>query len=369
MQRTVSFLLLTIMDVRFYTPTPQPRSCPQGLHIHELMLLVAVIILPERNFPKAARMQTPPSPIPPPPIEKDRDYGPYLKPPQQDRLVMSSPDLHLDVSSGSGKGRPNRKHALMTQLASIKHWFLDSAKRATSPNSKNQALQQNGGHSNHIYQQFQHTNSRTSNSSRRNSRGSTIYAVSHRGTPPPKRNSLSPQPLTPHASYRRLSGRGLGGRTSTSSSVSSIRSFHNKTHSKASSTSSASLNSITMKSPRSPRSSIKVLPSTPTTSTFPSHVRVVRSTGYNEAAVLTTGIAFAKRKKSPFKGPTLTNGSAGKRDGNSAGSRNQERKRSRGNIIEEEDEDVEEVSEFVGPGELDAEEGSDDDDTLRGRHG
>lgn len=112
-----------------------------------------------------------------------------------------------------------------------------------------------------------------------------------------------------------------------------------------------------------------MLPSTPTTSAFPSHVRVVRSTGYNEAAVLTTGIAFAKRKKSPFKGPTVTNGSAGKRDGNSAGSRNQERKRSRGNIIEEEDEDVEEVSEFVGPGELDAEEGSDDDDTLRGRHG
>lgn len=334
-------------------------------------MLVAVIILPERNFSKSPRVQTPPSPTPPPPIEKDRDYGPYLKPPQQDRLVMSSPDLHLDVSSGSGKGRPNRKHALMTQLASIKHWFLDSAKRATSPNSKSQALQQTGSqHSNHLYTQFQHqTNSRNSNGgARRNSRGN--YAISHRGTPPPKRNSLSPQPLTPHASYRRSSGRGLGGRTSTSSSVSSIRSFHNKTHSKASSTSSASLNSITMKSPRSPRSSIKVLPSTPTTSTFPSHVRVVRSSGYNEAAVLSTGVAFAKRKKSPFKGPTLTMGSAGKRDGNSAGSRNQERKRSRGNIIEEEDEDVEEVSEFVGPGELE-EEGadSDDDDTLRGRHG
>lgn len=85
--------------------------------------------------------------------------------------------------------------------------------------------------------------------------------------------------------------------------------------------------------------------------------------------MLTTGVAFAKRKKSPFKGPMLTNGSAGKRDGNSGGSRTQERKRSRGNIIEEEDEDVEEVLEFVGPGELDGEGDSDDDDTLRGRHG
>lgn len=63
-----------------------------------------------------------------------------------------------------------------------------------------------------------------------------------------------------------------------------------------------------------------------------------------------------------------------KRDGNSAGSR-QERKRSRGGIIEEEEEeeeegDIEEVSEFTGPGEVDGEiVDSDDDDTLRGRHG
>ncbi|KAH8145579.1 uncharacterized protein LAJ45_10379 [Morchella importuna] len=306
----------------------------------------SVIILPERNFTKSPRVQTPPSPTPPPPIEKDRDYGP-----------------------SSGKGRPNRKHALMTQLASIKHWFLDSAKRATSPNSKNQAAQKPGSsQGNQVYQQ-QQSGSRTSNGARRNSRGNGIYSVAHRSTPPPKRNSLSPQPLTPHA-YRRSSGRGLGGRTSTSSSVSSIRSFHNKTHSKASSTSSASLNSITLKSPRSPRNSIKVLPSTPTSSTFPSHVRVVRSTGYNEAAVLTNGVTFARRKKSPFKGPMLT-GLSAKRDGNSAGSR-QERKRSRGGIIEEEEEeeDIEEVLEFVGPGEIDGEVvDSDDDDTLRGRHG
>jgi len=170
--------------------------------------------------------------------------------------------------------------------------------------------------------------------------------------------------LTPHTSYRRPSGRGLGGRNSTSSSVSSIRSFHNKTHSKASSTSSASISSITLKSPRSPRGSIKVLPATPTSSTFPSHVRVVRSSsngqGYNEAAVLTPGVAFAKRKKSPFKGPMLNQAALHAKREN-AGVRIAQ-KRSRGNIIEEEDEDIEEVLEFMGP------EESEDEDTLRGRH-
>ncbi|KAG0638511.1 kinase-like domain-containing protein [Tuber brumale] len=324
-----------------------------------------VIILPERNHGRNPRAQTPPSPTPPPPVEKDRDYGPYLKPPQQDRQVMSSPDLHSEVNGG--KGRQNRKHALMTQLASLKHWFLDSAKRATSPNSKNSSNSNSASHNaSHGYQPFQNgLGSRSGNGTRRNSRGNIAYNSSYRGTPPPKRKSLSPGPLTPHtSSYRRPSGRGLGGRNSTSSSVSSIRSFHNKTHSKASSTSSASISSITLKSPRSPRGSIKVLPATPTSSTFPSHVRVVRSSpngqGYNEAAVLSSGVAFAKRKKSPFKGPMLSPAALHAKREN-AGARIAQ-KRSRGNIIEEEDEDIEEVFEFIGPGE------SEDEDTLRGRH-
>lgn len=333
--------------------------------MHEMLTAApAVIILPERNLGRAPRGQTPPSPTPPPLVTKDGDYGPYLKPPQQDRQAMSSPDLHSEANGG--KGRQNRKHALMTQLASIKHWFLDSAKRATSPNSKNNSNQNSASHNgNHLYQQFQNgLGSRSGNGARRNSRGNAAYNSSYRGTPPPKRNSLSPGPLTPHTSYRRPSGRGLGGRNSTSSSVSSIRSFHNKTHSKASSTSSASISSITLKSPRSPRGSIKVLPATPTSSTFPSHVRVVRSSsngqGYNEAAVLTPGVAFAKRKKSPFKGPMLNQAALHAKREN-AGVRIAQ-KRSRGNIIEEEDEDIEEVLEFMGP------EESEDEDTLRGRH-
>ncbi|PWW76146.1 kinase-like protein [Tuber magnatum] len=324
-----------------------------------------VIILPERNHGRIPRGQTPPSPTPPPPVEKDRDFGPYLKPPQQDRQVMSSPDLHSEANGG--KGRQNRKHALLTQLASLKHWFLDSAKRATSPSSKNSSNNNSSSHNaSHGYQHFQNgLGSRSGNGARRNSRGNAAYNSSYRGTPPPKRNSLSPGPLTPRtSSYRRPSGRGLGGRNSTSSSVSSIRSFHNKTHSKASSTSSTSVSSITLKSPRSPRNSIKVLPATPTSSTFPSHVRVVRSSpngqGYNEAAVLTSGVAFAKRKKSPFKGPMLNQAALHTKREN-AGARIAQ-KRSRGNIIEEEDEDIEEVLEFVGPGE------SEDEDTLRGRH-
>ncbi|KAF8544800.1 kinase-like domain-containing protein [Trichophaea hybrida] len=303
-----------------------------------------IIILPERPFSKSQRPITPTSPKAPPPIEKDRDYGPYLKPPNQERQVRSSPDLRRDAEEY--KNRPNRKQALMMQLASIKHWFLDSAKRATSPGAKGthpHLLHKSHNVSKtHIYHQYAHPSTSGSRSSqsgiRRNSRGNVAYMTTHRNTPPPKRNSLSPQPHTPRSSFRRSSGRGLGGRNSTSSSVSSVRSFHNKTHSKASSTSSASISSVTLKSPRSPRGSIKVLPATPTaTSAFP---RLVG--GYNEVAVMAGPIAFAKRKKSVFKGPMLN---TSKRD--SMGSMSS-KQRSRGGIIEEEEEegDDEEVLDY-----------------------
>lgn len=255
--------------------------------------------------------------------------------------MRSSPDLRGDAAAYK---RPNRKQALMLQLAHIKHWFLDSAKRATSPNAKtgqSQATKHGNHHphsNSHIYHQYTHAanNSWSVSAPRRNSRGNATYS-GHRGTPP-NRNSLSPQPLTPRSSYRRTSGRGLGGRHSTSSSVSSVRSMHHKTHSKASSTSSASISSLTLKSPRSPRSSVKLLPATPSSAgAFPTHARVVRG-GYNEAAVV-SGAAFAKRKKSVFKGPTL---GLGKRD--SSGSRASD-KRTGGNIIEEEDEDEEDADE------------------------
>ncbi|KAI5801921.1 kinase-like domain-containing protein [Pyronema domesticum] len=313
-----------------------------------------IIILPERHqraFSRKERPRTPTSPVAPPPISKDGDYGPYLKPPKQERQVRSSPDLRRDAEEHK-HNRPNRKQAIMMQLASIKHWFLDSAKRATSPNAKSHPhLHKHPNVSKtHIYHQYAHPNNSGSRSSqsgiRRNSRGNGSYMSTNnnRNTPPPqKRNSLSPQPHTPRSTYRRSSGpgRGLGGRNSTSSSVSSVRSFHNKTHSKASSTSSASISSITVKSPRSPRgsSSVKVLPATPTTGAFP---RLARG-GYNEAAVLAGPVAFAKRKKPVFKGPML---SANKRD--SMGSTTSGRRRAGGGIIEEEEEDGdEEVLEFT----------------------
>jgi hypothetical protein len=68
----------------------------------------------------------------------------------------------------------------------------------------------------------------------------------------------------------------------------------------------------------------------------------MRRGGYNESAVLAGPIAFAKRKKSVFKGPIL---SAHKRD--SMGSMSS-KPRGGGGIIEEEEEDgeVEEVLDF-----------------------
>lgn len=144
-----------------------------------------------------------------------------------------------------------------------------------------------------------------------------------------KRQSLSPSPLTPRSTMRRSSA-GLRGRKSTSSSVSSVRSMHRHrhSHSKASSTSSAGSVS-TSKTPHhrgpSPHHSVKVLPATPTTTSFPSNIRLVRAAPpalnlYNEGMPsheqgapsspnpFASGILFAKRKKSLFKGPTLNFG-------------------------------------------------------------
>lgn len=144
-----------------------------------------------------------------------------------------------------------------------------------------------------------------------------------------KRQSLSPSPLTPRSTIRRSSA-GLRGRKSTSSSVSSVRSMHRHrhSHSKASSTSSAGSVS-TSKTPHhrgpSPHHSVKVLPATPTTTSFPSNIRLVRAAPpalslYNEGMPshdqaapgspnpFASGVLFAKRKKSLFKGPTLNFG-------------------------------------------------------------
>src|SRR5690606_16318908 len=59
--------------------------------------------------------------VPAVPPKDDQQFSPYLKPPTLDRKALSTPDLPR---------RPTRKQLLIAQLTSIKHWFLDSAKRA-----------------------------------------------------------------------------------------------------------------------------------------------------------------------------------------------------------------------------------------------
>lgn len=379
-----------------------PPPIPEG----DQSLENPVLLLPGRQLVTSPRPITPPSPVPPPPIEKD--YSPYLKPPQHpERQIMSSPDL--TQTPGLQIQRRTRKQVIIAQLASLKHWFLDSAKRATSPGTKSPGTVQtsSSSHKGFVFRpetrsQGRDTKSKHSDKgqpSQPNNRpdpGFNLNTPNTRSTPPPKRNSLSPQPLTPHSSYRRSSGRGLGGRNSTSSSVSSIRSFHNKSHSKASSTSSASITSI--KTPRSPRGSLKIHPSTPTHGAFPSSIRVVRGGGYNEGAIFGGTPQYARRKRTPLKGPLLlapTSASGpsdqnvfggrlglGGRRRDTSSSRNSDRSKTGGGIIEEEEEEeeeIEEVTEFsplrpgekvvaIGQDEDDEEYDDGDSDTLRGRN-
>ncbi|KAI9781438.1 MAG: hypothetical protein M1839_006032 [Geoglossum umbratile] len=329
----------------------------------------------------------PPETPPPPPIEKDPTRStsssrhrpaPPPKEPMKGRrtsqlqLVTSNPDLLSP--NGFGKRRQNRRHQhpIINQLASLKHWLMDSAKRARSPGIK---------HNNNSVTVVSQTSAPTSadgslnmqnnlaTGGRSGPRSRALYNQPARiMTTPQKRTSLSPSPLTPHSSYYRRSSAGLRGRKSTSSSVSSIRSIHHHqhTHSKASSTSSNSI-TASVKSPRSPRNSVKVLPATPTTSAFPSNIRVVRSShqahNYNETANFQQtqpGFVFAKRKKSLFRGPMLNVGGASgtgnpaRRDSSTSRSVSAAGRRS-GEIIEEEDEDeIEEIDTFsplTDPGE------------------
>ena len=137
---------------------------------------------------------------------------------------------------------------------------------------------------------------------------------------------------------------------------------HPPTHSKASSTSSTT-NSVHSSVPyaknsRSPHTSVKVLPSTPTIGNFPSNIRLVRAgPDYDETANFgsPTSLVFAKRKKTPFRGPLLTVGtntgtspSGRSRDSGANVSRSASvAGRASGEIIEEEDEeDIEEVDAF-----------------------
>jgi len=353
------------------------------------------LVIPDLpGLPENAQFASPDIATPPPPIEKDsirsasssRHRRP-VPPPKEGtirgarsrgstlQLVTSNHDL-LTPTVYTPRPRRRHQHSFINHLASWKHWLLDSAKRAKSPNKRMtkstpdlHASSPNGSKNSGKEPSPRPVTSKTAPASKPQLAVTPhTYPSLHRMhvTPNSKRHSISPSPMTPRSQYRRSSA-GLRGRKSTSSSVSSIRSIHHHhhTHSKASSTSSNGSITLSKVLPaRSPHHSVKVLPATPTTSTFPSNIRVVRQTpvsNFNEGAAWGSpggGLVFAKRKKNLFKGPMLN--TSGNKEGSASRGQSHSRstslvgKRS-GEIIQEEDEDeIEEVEAFspiTGPGE------------------
>lgn len=319
-------------------------------------------------LPEPGHLPTPDSVIAPTPIDKDSVRSVSSSrhrpaPPPKDRRPSRPSMLHISASQpelaqhpGIFKRRASRRHQhpIISQLASLKHWFVESAKRARSPHGKTTSGG-SGGHRKFLADKLSPSKSqgagkggapltaehatggdlRTPTQMKRSSNASSLAPSSasypnHRHSFPRQprtshRNSLSPAPVTPRGSYRRSSV-GLRGRKSTSSSISSIRSIHHThSHSKASSISSKSIDlatTPTARIARSPHTSVKVLPTTPNASArFPSNIRLVRgahtnlretgdpSTLYNEAAPVplvcspSSSLVFARRKRSTFKGP------------------------------------------------------------------
>ncbi len=384
--------------------TPARKSFPNGLVGMVTQKALAQIVHQELpRLPEGTALESPISLTPPPPIEKDSysltgSSGKRPLPPPKERRrssrgsalqAMSPSKQNVPAPSNGHHTRRARRHqhSFVNHLASIKQWFVDSAKRARSPGSKSDAstlkppIEKSPANSrpSPINANFQHPSS-TLSPKQPSSPTLTPY---HRVRNPRHRHSISPSPLTPHSSYRRSSV-GLRGRKSTSSSVSSIRSIHHvHTHSKASSTSSTS-NSVhssalpqARRPSRSPHSSVKVLPSTPTTSTFPSNIRLVRSSLHIDPTYSSIpsspGLVFAKRKKTPFRGPmlnintsSLSGGNGSSSSGGAGGARRDSSVgasrsasvagRQSGEIIQEEDEDEIEEVEVFSPMPAEAEE-------------
>ncbi|KAF1971170.1 kinase-like protein [Bimuria novae-zelandiae CBS 107.79] len=342
--------------------------------------------LPEAgNPPEPARDDAPP----PPPVPKDDSAGRPPPPPKEMmrrrsqasmlQVVSTNPDL-LSPNGFVPKGRRKYHPPFMNHLAALRNWIKETSKRARSPGDS-KASSAKSPTSQPETSSPETARRKPHHASRRES----VYAH-HLGATPSthvparprvsssgKRPSVSPSPLTPRSSYRRSSG-GLRGRKSTSSSISSIRSMphHHHTHSKTSSTSSASITSPTISVSghksisKSPHASVKVLPATPTNSSFPSNIRLglaVRgplsegSAAFGVQPPPSPGLIFAKRKRSPFKGPMLNLSTASPvagrqrslNDGNGSRSTSIQGRRSAeimGITEEEEEEEVEEVDEF-----------------------
>jgi serine/threonine protein kinase len=384
-----SSALVEVQEEGSPTDTPQPRGRRDRRSFPNRVYLVlfrrcsvansqpAQLPIPEMpKLPDSVAAMPPDSPIPPPPIDKDsiRSVSSSrqrpIPPPKENRrsrpsmLHASASQPELARHNGLFKRRFGRHHphAIISQLASLKHWFVESAKRTKSPHPK--SPKSSGGASSKFRSDktssekvqdsgkkpmatvpisVDHTRSSVSTQMKRSSNASSVapsnasysnhrnsyHRSQPRNTSSHHRNSLSPSPITPRNSYRRSSA-GLRGRKSTSSSVSSVCSIHHAhTHSKASSVSSNSIDALptpaaSARISKSPHTSVKMLPTTPNTSSrFPSNIRLVRNppnthrdangiySVFNEAAPLpllsspASGFVFARRKRSAFKGPML----------------------------------------------------------------
>lgn len=285
---------------------------------------------------------------------------------------------------GVQKRRSQRKHpnVIINQLSTLKHWLIESAKRGRSPGPKPEQSPRTTPTK--LAPEKQPSPNQPPRLPARETTATTTNV--YRTFPAPRsryqdpRTSLSPSPLTPHsAGYRRPSG--LRGRKSTSSSVSSVRSIHHPHHSKASSTSSTnSIISAGISKPlpnaRSPHSSVKVLPATPVGSAFPSNVRLVRITPPPLSLSLPSwqdpmvgslpspGLVYAKRRKTPFRGPALhisssPSGTNRIRESSAGKSQSLPRNNHLPGMTEEdeegeEEEEIEEVEAFspIGPGDI-----------------
>lgn len=313
------------------------------------------------RLPEGSAIESPGAVTPPPLIAKDtRRSKSGSRPPmplkerQRRRsshlqLVVTNPDLLSGPQHGIKKQRFGRlggqktDKKFMGQLAALKQWFVESTKRAASPmqpkkpngasEPPSQPTSSNGTSkpTSDLLQSVGHSRDVSDTSAQtRHSYGATLTPIAsnysstsngHAVIPgrlemqrTRNRTSISPSPITPRGSYRR-SSQGLRGRKSTSSSVSSVRSLPRYTHSKASSVSSDSHETSTIHSPgtrsvgRSPHTSVKVLPVTPNSTPRLGGSRDRSGSGEHEAANMGSSVMFARRKKSPFKGPMLSAGS------------------------------------------------------------
>ena len=351
-------------------PRSSSRGSSRGRRTRRSTPQILVSDLPQ--LPEGAAVGSPDdaqSPLPPPPVDKDSirsrsNSRPPLPPKERRRrssqlhIMTTTHDL-LSPVNGVTKHRPLKRsnNQFLRQLTAIKHWFVESAKRAKSPSkSPPQSRLTNGKDSSHLkvnasaplltLSHHARDVSGASGATRSSFGASLTPTISNSNRPTirahhtsdprldttrsrPSRNSLSPSPITPRSAHRHPSS-GLRGRKSTSSSLSSVRSLPRyPTHSKASSASSTSAETLhspgSRSVPRSPHPSIKVLPVTPTTPAIPPNTRLVRGpvdpdlqprasslTGSEttpptiaSAPFGSSGLMFARRKKSAFKGPSL----------------------------------------------------------------